>query len=66
MNVNTDTQVKKGKNIAAESWEIETVQRQFPQFSEQDIKLALENCKRELGDQTAHEKMMRCVESKLK
>ena len=63
MNPHTETQADP---IAVESWEIETVQRQFPQFSEQQIKSALENCKRELGDGTAHEKMMDCVETKLK
>ena len=49
-----------------ETWEIETLERQFPQFSRQQIRTALEDCKRELGANVARERMMSCVESKLK
>ncbi|MDB6027048.1 MAG: hypothetical protein JWM68_3271 [Verrucomicrobiales bacterium] len=66
MNPGTKSQQRPTESIFVQSWEVETVQQQFPQFSEQQIKHALEGCKRELGDGTAHEKMMRCVESKLK
>jgi hypothetical protein len=60
------TTQKEKSTPAAEPWEVQTVQRQFPQFSEQQIKSALEDCKREMGDGTAREKMMNCVASKLR
>jgi hypothetical protein len=64
MKSSTDTHRK--EEVIPEPWEIETVQRQFPQFSTQRIRIALEDCKRELGPETARERMMSCVESKLK
>ena len=66
MNSGVQTKDKKPKQAKTEDWEIETVQRLLPQYSEQDIKAALDDCKKELGEGTAREKMMRCVESKLK
>ncbi len=66
MNAGVQTKQKQEKAAPAEDWEIETVQRLLPQYSESDIKSALNDCKRELGSGAAREKMMRCVESKLK
>ena len=66
--MNSDRAVRSApkEKIVPESWEIETVQRQFPEFSRQMIRTALEDCKRELGGEAARERMMNCVESKLK
>lgn len=51
---------------AVESWEVETVLTQLPQFSREQIEQALVECRRELGAAKGHEGMMQCVEARLK
>lgn len=52
--------------VSDESWEIETIHRKFPKQTHEAVEKAVADCKKNLGGSESREKIMECLESKLR
>lgn len=52
--------------VSNEPWEVETIHQHFPKHTHEAVVKAVADCKKNLGGSESREKIMECLQTKLR